>query len=237
MVDWRKSRSEAQNKLIHQLFKVLTVFSALLLFLIIMTNHAIQTERMKGYFIQAASELIKGDGFHSISTRSVAERAGYSYATLYNYFKDLNDLIFECVKGFQKECELQVRSSTAGIPPGREKIKSICLAYMDYFVEYPGVFELFFIERMGHIGNRKTTAQTIYVFLDSLCEDEWNYCVRNNIYNEELVERLKPQLRSCVMGMLLFFENRHQPADYNDFVSLAGEQIDHILGQGQASLC
>lgn len=196
-----------------------------------MANNVLQADRMKGYFVQAASELIKGEGFHSVSTRSVAERAGYSYATLYNYFKNMNDLIFECVKGFQKECELQVRSSTAETAHGREKIKAISLAYMDYFIEYPGVFELFFLERMGHIGDRKTTAQTIYSFLDLLCAEDWDHCVRNEIYNDEQVEQLRPLLRNCTMGLLLFFENRHQPSDYNDFVSLVGEQIDQILGR------
>ena len=70
-----------------------------------MDKKEIQERRMKGYFIDATKELLKGEGLSAVSVRSVADKAGYSYATLYNYFKDLNDLIFECVRDFQTEWE------------------------------------------------------------------------------------------------------------------------------------
>ena len=49
----------------------------------------IQEERIRKYFIDAAKELIRGEGLSVVTARNVAERAGYSYATLYNYFKDI----------------------------------------------------------------------------------------------------------------------------------------------------
>ncbi|MDP4266685.1 MAG: TetR/AcrR family transcriptional regulator [Bacteroidota bacterium] len=194
-----------------------------------MDNKEIQTQRMKGYFIQAAKELIKGEGLKSVSTRSVAERAGYSYATLYNYFKDLNDLIFECVKDFQAECEVFVNSKTKKITNGKEKIKAIISAYVHYFIEYPGTFELFFLERMRGIGNKKTTSELIYTFLDRLCEEQWQYCINENIIYTEKVQKIRTQLRFTIMGMLLFYENRLQPDNYNDFATLLNNQIDNII--------
>ena len=53
-----------------------------------MEKKEIQEQRMRGYFIQATKEIIKGEGIKSVSVRNIADRAGYSYATLYNYFKD-----------------------------------------------------------------------------------------------------------------------------------------------------
>ena len=55
-----------------------------------MKNKIIQEQRIKGYVIQAAKEILKGEGLKSISVRNIADQAGYSYATLYNYFKDIN---------------------------------------------------------------------------------------------------------------------------------------------------
>jgi DNA-binding transcriptional regulator YbjK len=74
----------------------------------------IQEQRMKSYFIQAAKDMLKGEGLKSLSVRSVADRAGYSFATLYNYFKDLNELIFVCVKIFRK--------NVWRLSPGKQKI-------------------------------------------------------------------------------------------------------------------
>jgi AcrR family transcriptional regulator len=195
-----------------------------------MDKKQIQSERMRGYFIQAAKELLKGEGLKTVNTRSVADRAGYSYTTMYNYFKDLNDLIFECVKDFQAECELFVRNKTKKVPSGKEKIKAITTAYVHYFTEYPGIFELCFIERMRDIGHKKGTAELIHTFLDRLCEEQWSYCISEKLIDAEKAENMKAQLRYSVTGMLLFYENRLQPDNYKDFTALVSSQLDFILG-------
>jgi AcrR family transcriptional regulator len=194
-----------------------------------MDRKQIQEQRMKSYFIQAAKDMLKGEGLKSLSVRSVADRAGYSFATLYNYFKDLNELIFVCVKDFQEECLEIVIGKTKKIPDGKEKIKATVMAYISYFLEYPGVFELFFLERMGNIGNKQATSELIYTFLDRLCEEQWIYCLKENMVDSEKVSIQKAQLRFAVMGMLLFYENRLQPESYQEFMKLANKQIDEII--------
>ena len=62
-----------------------------------MEKKQIQEQRIKSYFIQATKEILKGEGLKCISVRNIADKAGYSYATLYNYFKDVQDLIHEMV--------------------------------------------------------------------------------------------------------------------------------------------
>ena len=194
-----------------------------------MDKKEIQEQRTKGYFIEAAKELLKGEGLSAVSVRSVSDKAGYSYATLYNYFKDLNDLIFECVKDFQEECESAVKSKIKKSEQGKSKIKATVLAYVQYFTEYSGVFELFFLERMGNIGNKQSISELIYTFLDKLCDPHWDYCIAQNICSRELAEKKMQQLRFCVMGMLLFYQNRFQPENYNDFLILLENQIEEII--------
>ena len=41
-----------------------------------MQKKEIQEQRIKGYFIEAAKEMLKGEGLKSISVRNIAERAG-----------------------------------------------------------------------------------------------------------------------------------------------------------------
>jgi len=195
-----------------------------------MDKKEIQERRMKGYFIDATKDLLKGEGLSAVSVRSVADRAGYSYATLYNYFKDLNDLIFECVRDFQSECKTFVKSKIKKSEPGKEKIKATVLAYVEYFTEYSGVFELFFLERMGNIGNKQSISELIYTFLDRLCEPHWEYFIMQNVFDRVSVEKKKRQIRFCVMGMLLFYQNRFQPENYNEFIELVNMQVEEIIG-------
>ncbi len=63
----------------------------------------IQRKRMMCYFIDAASEIIEKEGFDKITVRKVADLAGYNSATLYNYFENLDHLIFFSAMRFLKE--------------------------------------------------------------------------------------------------------------------------------------
>ena len=57
-------------------------------------NKEVQRKRMMGYFIRAAEEVIESDGLDKVTIRKVAQLAAYNSATLYNYFEDLDHLIF-----------------------------------------------------------------------------------------------------------------------------------------------
>ena len=102
-----------------------------------MRNRQIQEERIKTYFLDSAKNLLRAEGLKGVSVRNVAYRAGYSYATLYNYFKDINDLLFRCVEDFCQEVGDFVAARTEGGAPGREGLRRTARAYVEYFVEYP----------------------------------------------------------------------------------------------------
>ncbi len=194
-----------------------------------MGNKEIQEQRMKGYFIQATKEILKGEGLRNISVRNIAERAGYSYATLYNYFKDVRDLIFECVIDFQEECQAFVISETEKINPGLDKLKAIAKAYVKYFIQYPGTFELFFIERINEVSSKQTTLKLISNFMDRLTKNEWERCIATKVLSKKEVEIKKNTLNFMIIGMLLLYINRRQPESFTDFSGELENQINSIL--------
>jgi len=189
----------------------------------------LQEQRIRGYFIQAAKEMLKGEGLRSINVRSVAEKAGYSFATLYNYFRDIKDLVFLCVKDFQDECEEYVIAEAKKSKRGKDKIKAITLAYLKYFIQYPGTYELFFLEKVNDIGQKQPTITLIYTFLDRLSEKEWSYLVKKEQISAEQAEILKVQLHALITGLLLFYLNRREPANYTDFMKLVNAQLDYTI--------
>lgn len=194
-----------------------------------MDKKALQEQRMRGYFIQATKELLRGEGLKSVSVRNIADHAGYSYATLYNYFRDVKDLIFECVKDFQEECESLVKEETRTLPRGRDRLKGIVNSYIKYFIQYPGIFELFFIESVSDIGTQRKTVDVIYRFLDGLLSDEWEYCIDNSIFSREEADNKNDQLRYCITGMLLFYLNRKTPETYDEFVVSIEKNLNILL--------
>lgn len=185
---------------------------------------------MRGYFIEATREMLKGEGLKSLNVRAVSERAGYSFATLYNYFKDLNELIFICVNDFMDECEAYINEQHGTEKPGAERLGNKMLAYVRYFTQYPGIFELFFVERMNDLGARQPTARTIYGFTDRIIEEDLNALIAGNTISPEKAGEIRLCLRNSVTGLLLFYINRLQPSDYKDFIGQANRQISQCIG-------
>lgn len=194
-----------------------------------MNNKEIQEQRMKGYFIQATKELLKAEGLKAINVRGVAEKAGYSYTTMYNYFKDLNDLVFYCVEDFYTECKEFTEEKTITLPNGIDKLKSKIIAYTNYFIEYPGIFELFFLERMGDLRQKQPTFDLISLSLDTICEPEWTYCFDQNLIHSGEPEIVKSQVRYAITGLLLLYLNRMSPATYTEFIQQVNTQLDSVI--------
>lgn len=194
-----------------------------------MGNKEIQTQRMKGYFIQATKEILKGEGLRGVSVRNIAKQAGYSYATLYNYFKDSKDLVFECIKDFQAECEQYIFEETQSEERGRLKIKAMARAYIKYFIQYPGIFELFFIEGIHDLASRQPTVKMITTFFDRICEDEWDYCISNTDLNAAEAKRIQDSLTYVISGMLLLYLTRRHPASYREFDQNVDQQLSALL--------
>lgn len=190
-----------------------------------MTRNEIQDVRMRKYFIDAAKELIKGEGVVVVSTRNVAERSGYSYATIYNYFKDVRDLIFACIEDFQQECIDYIDEQTKGIKNSRKKIISITNAYIKFFCMYPGIFELFFLEKPKVISTRKSSIESIYTFFDEILEDNLVSFTNDMKLNPKEVEIISQTFKLAVHGELLFFMNRRN----NETLESIIKRIDDIF--------
>lgn len=48
---------------------------------------------MRKYLIETTEKLIQTEGFETITLRKIGDETGYNTATIYNYFKDLNELL------------------------------------------------------------------------------------------------------------------------------------------------
>ena len=203
-----------------------------------MRNRQIQEERIKTYFLDSAKNLLRAEGLKGVSVRNVAYRAGYSYATLYNYFKDINDLLFRCVEDFCQEVGDFVAARTEGGAPGREGLRRTARAYVEYFVEYPGVFELFFLERLGERllgarrgggGPRTERAALSRGRLGRLCEPRLAECIADGTYTAGEAAAVEEGLRCMLPGMLLLYENRLAPDNYEEFMQSVDAQLGRVI--------
>lgn len=194
-----------------------------------MSNKLLKEKRIRGYFIEAAKMILRGEGIDSMSVRNIADKAGFSYATLYNYFKDVNDVINECIKDFAEECKEYVERKTKNLPDGPEKLKAIIKSYAGYFLEYPSIFDIFFLEKISKIEKKKETTRLIVNLLENLCEPQWRYLVEHEYIASHNADKAKSILRYQIPGLLLFFLNRNNPDSPREFYSLIDNQLDKLI--------
>jgi len=187
-----------------------------------MDKKTIQEERMKNYFISAAKEIIRAEGIRAVSARNVADRAGYSYATLYNYFKDVRDLIFTCIEDFMKECRDFVEEETSSVKPGAGRIAAVSRSYVKFFVQYPGIFDLMYMEKPLEISSSNIKVEELFMFFDSLTESDWQVMNKDRRKTGPLKQSREIH-RLALHGLLLFSLNRARSIDYGKLMDEAAD--------------
>ena len=98
-------------------------------------------DRVSKLFIDIAKEMILKEGIQSVSVRKIADEAGYSYATIYNYFDDLSALLWAVKKDMIQDLIEWMKDINISDLDG---IKNVFHRYIEYYITYPNVFKFFY---------------------------------------------------------------------------------------------
>jgi len=107
----------------------------------------IKQQRIMKYFIEAAEEIIKNEGMESITIRKAADLAGYTSATLYNYFDNLSHLIFLANMHHLKAYNNDLLTCISNCKNPIEIYMAVCKCFSVHAYERPEIFELLFFSQ------------------------------------------------------------------------------------------
>jgi len=182
-------------------------------------------ERLKGYFLEAAKNMIRSEGLKSVSVRNIAESAGYSYATMYNYYRNLSELILDCIKDFFGECREYISKEEIPEKNGKKRLIALTKAYIKFFVQYPGIFEVIFLESKPIVPFKPEMNDIIEKFLIELLRAD----ALDIFKKDKKTERFLRIHRDYVSGLLLLYINRRIPMDYKQMLEDYEEGIELII--------
>ena len=106
-------------------------------------------ERTKREFITASKQIIESDGISNVSARRVGELSGYSYATIYNYFKDINTLLTYVSLDYLQEAYKYTVIDDERIKDPIDKFIHYTKRYITYMTDNPSIFHLIFVNDLG----------------------------------------------------------------------------------------
>ncbi|AWZ49179.1 TetR/AcrR family transcriptional regulator [Hathewaya limosa] len=154
-----------------------------------MDKKEIQKRRMMKYFIESTNEIIENEGIKNVTIRKVGDMAGYNSATIYNYFDNLNHLIFMASMKYLKSYAEDLYNYTKDSKDSLELYFDVwkCFAYHSYLE--PEIYNL--------------------IFFGEYCSDRINSSMKlyYSIFPEELGEETKQFLP-------MFLENNIHLRDY-----------------------
>ncbi|WP_298733112.1 TetR/AcrR family transcriptional regulator [uncultured Chitinophaga sp.] len=101
---------------------------------------------MKRLIMDAAMRMFVEAGYEKTSIRAIAEKIEYSPATIYLYYRDKDDLLYDVqAQGFAQLLELFQQKATAKDP--FKRLGQIARIYVDFGLEHPDIYDLMFIIR------------------------------------------------------------------------------------------
>lgn len=189
-------------------------------------------QRIKAVFIDATKEVIIREGAGNVTVRKIAEATGYSYATIYHYFKDLDHLLVETKDAMIGDLVSEVLLNAPEAPKSLEIFKKQSRAFLDYFVEKPNVFKFFYSYRLA----QPTESETVITNAENVKQNslgmDYRFMYRTFIEQGIITEADLPIVSKSITyasyGVLvLFFSNNGLSKEviYNDL----DEIIDYFL--------
>ena len=183
-----------------------------------MGNNQIQEQRMKSYFIQAAMCIVREEGPAAVKVKRVADQAGYATGTLYNYFGDLNELLFYCVVEFFAECQNTALAKSRDTNDPLERLVRIAEGYSEYFLYNPHIYHLAFLADVRppeHFAEGVLYQPEIV----RIGADILQQCAQEGCVDPSAVETVLALLANTIHGNLMFFlTGRAQTTDKNAVV-------------------
>lgn len=196
-----------------------------------MNNKDIRRQRMITYFIDAAKEIIMTEGIKSVTARRIGEKAGYSYATIYNYFDDLNTLLAFCVFDFFEDCYEYVISFKDDNKDSLEQLITYATAYFKYFAEHPDLFYLIFIEDLGTVPEefiRTNKTPSISLLLKDVLEK----CVSEGYITDKNIYFTGELISSSLQGYLMLYVTGRNDKPLDNIIDLIEKEIKFLTGKG-----
>ncbi|KYH33988.1 HTH-type transcriptional regulator BetI [Clostridium tepidiprofundi DSM 19306] len=213
-----------------------------------MDKKLMQKRRIMGYFIEATNKIIEEEGIDAVTIRKVADMAGYNSATLYNYFKNLNHLIFFASMKYLKDYALDLYDYTKDSKNSLENYVNIwkCFSYHSYLK--PEIYNLIFFGEFTSSAVNDSIKEYYSIFPEELGKESKQYlpmlledniylrdyqvlkiCAKEGFFKEEDLTEINEMNILIYQGMLCRMLNKNKAYTVEDAVERTLKYVNRTL--------
>ncbi len=171
----------------------------------------IKQHRIMKYFIQSTIKIIQEENIGSVTIRKVANHAGYTSATLYNYFDNLSHLVFLANMTHLEDYNKKIFRCVSDCKNPIEVYMSVCKCFSVHAYENPEIFtHLFFSQEREKYDEYTDQYYELFpekkdTVIPEVLEKMFHI---NNLYNRSFI-----MLKKCIDEDYIEEENAK---DFND---------------------
>ncbi|MEM8584414.1 MAG: TetR/AcrR family transcriptional regulator [Bacteroidota bacterium] len=104
-----------------------------------------EKEALRDHIISVSMDLFAKGGYEAVKMRDVADAAEYSVGTIYNQFKDKNELFLAVQQMAFERKMIYMQDAVKPTMSGREMLLAIGKAYVRFGLENPELYRVMFI--------------------------------------------------------------------------------------------
>ncbi len=167
-------------------------------------KQSLKSAQVQAHFVEAARALILREGVEALTIRRIAAEAGYTFASLYNHFEKLDELLWRT--RFRMIDDLAQYLASAGRldAASTEDIVGVFLSYADYFIERPHAYRFIYFHRLDAKHKPPGMADAGDPLADRLFRT-FSYLYAQGLRSAEELAALSKAIRFGVQGVLTLY--------------------------------
>lgn len=112
-------------------------------------NISKKSQQLRLYFAKTAKDMILKSGMNEVTIRNIAEEAGYAYATIYNHFDSLDELLWLTRSIIINDINDYFEKNTTGKPKNNSDLYELFCVYADYFIKNPSAYSFLYFHSLN----------------------------------------------------------------------------------------
>ena len=160
-----------------------------------------EKQKMRSSILDAAMKLFLKEGFNKVSLRKIASEIEYSPATVYNYFKDKDEILYALHNlAFNKFYE--ELSKACNIKNPMKRLKKLGTLYVNFALYNPQHYDLMFIMKspIKKVNNEEDWAMGFKSF--QIIKDCVTDCINEGYFKKGNIDTAAFSMWSYVHGIV-----------------------------------
>jgi AcrR family transcriptional regulator len=189
-------------------------------------------ENLRQEIMDAAREMFVAEGYANVSMRKIADKIGYSATTIYIYFKDKNDLLYQiCEQTFARLAQ-NIKAIYQLSDNPLEKLRSGLREYIYFGLKHPSQYEIVFISPLPQAIEKEFDETNGKIAFDTM-RTVIAECVTANLLKHNDIELISQTLWAGIHGITSLLI-KHNGFPFVERETLIDNVIDTLISGTKA---